>query len=173
MTLYEANKATQEALLRQGKLSFVVRRGRSEWFMPKNFLQYEQKYGEAKHGGKLAPWRLAFIGTDTECLEFLDKQMLLNMPMDGNALLIPTSEISAPKEGSFRAWDAHMERENLHLTAHIRRFGLLRPILLNQKKFIVDGYRRFFACQDIGLQYVPATFTQGLQLPIGGKKKRS
>lgn len=48
------------------------------------------------------------------------------------------------------------------LTESIRRHGVQSPIIIGEHIALIDGRHRYLASTDLGLEHIPAVFTQGL-----------
>ena len=162
------------------KMRFVLRESATSWRMPNCSVEgYEKRrIGLAKRLEKkklpplhLEPWQIAFEGTETDCLCFLNTINRQNMGYSRKAILVPIETIKAPLDYCPRARPDPPNHltflENLALNDaqffdSVRRFGLVRPLRLTPDLQIIDGYRRLFACQYAGFKHVLAYYAPPL-----------
>ncbi|WP_292619069.1 DNA methyltransferase [Mesorhizobium sp.] len=70
-----------------------------------------------------------------------------------NHLEVQLTSVSELKVSPFAARN-HPREQRRKLTAHVRKYGVLVPLLIEQGGFIVDGHARLEAARDAGLTHV-------------------
>lgn len=68
---------------------------------------------------------------------------------------VPVSEVKPSPENDDIYGAIGFDDQMENLVSSIRRRGLEEPIIVSADGFIISGHRRYFACQEIGLQEIP------------------
>jgi len=91
------------------------------------------------------------------------EEIASNEPVVGNTniVYVPIDKINVPAERVTSQFDAEVQKE---LMESIKQKGVLTPIILievNGELWLVDGYNRIRACEELGIKEIPAIIKKG------------